>query len=42
MNVDGLLELGACSEAIEWAQAQPDAKTAWANCKRGGMDELDR
>jgi hypothetical protein len=30
-----LISLDACSEAIEWAETQPDLATAWAVCERG-------
>ena len=29
-----LSRLDACSDAIRWAETQPDLQTAWANCKR--------
>ena len=29
------LPAGACREAREWAQTQPDVQTAWAECPRG-------
>jgi hypothetical protein len=35
MNVDKLKALKACGDAVAWAEAQPNAKTAWANCTRG-------
>ena len=31
---DALRALGACDEAVEWASTQPDAETAWAQCRR--------
>lgn len=31
---DILKKHGACSEAVEWAQTQPDMATAWAKCER--------
>lgn len=27
--------LGACDEAIMWANSQPDFATAWQTCERG-------
>ena len=30
-----LTKLGACREAVEWAETQPTAKQAWRRCKRG-------
>lgn len=32
---DGLRALGACADAIVWAETQPDLATAWAECERG-------
>ena len=29
-----LTALGACSEAVRWAETQPDAQTAWDACER--------
>jgi hypothetical protein len=29
-----LRKLGACHEATEWADTQPDLQTAWQNCQR--------
>ena len=46
---DKLSALGACNEAIEWAQAQTDDATAWRECRRGdwmlwllGQIDVDR
>jgi len=30
-----LRSLDACSDAVAWAETQPDLKTAWAKCRRG-------
>lgn len=30
-----LVDLGACEDAREWVDAQPDAEAAWAACERG-------
>ena len=30
-----LRRLGACSEAVEWANTQPDPETLWRGCHRG-------
>ena len=30
-----LSKLGACSEAVAYAETQPDLETAWLNCERG-------
>jgi len=35
MNVDKLKALNACSDAVKWTEAQPNARTAWAKCQRG-------
>ncbi len=32
---DALTDLGACSDAVEWAATQPDLQTAWDCCARG-------
>jgi len=29
-----LVELNACSEAVDWCRTQPDLATAWAACER--------
>ncbi len=29
-----LRSLGACAEAVTWAETQPDLPTAWSNCQR--------
>lgn len=43
------LPRGACREAVEWCQTQPDLATAWRVCKRGdwmlwlaGRRQVDR
>jgi hypothetical protein len=33
--VDQLRDVGACEDAVAWAEAQPDFATAWATCERG-------
>ena len=35
MNVTPLEKLNACSEAVEWARAQPSRQVAWDKCERG-------
>ena len=36
MNVaDRLRSLGACAEAVRWAETQPSAAAAWRACPRG-------
>ena len=35
MNVQPLINMNACEEAVEWAKTQPSAKVAWAKCERG-------
>jgi len=36
LTLNAILDhLDICSEARQWAAAQPDAKTAWFNCPRG-------
>jgi hypothetical protein len=32
-HIDRLRALGACWQAIKWAETQPDAITAWRNCE---------
>ena len=32
---EALDAMGACSEAVAWARTQPNAHTAWRDCKRG-------
>ncbi len=32
---DVLDDLGACNEAIEWAEGQDDPRAAWESCERG-------
>jgi hypothetical protein len=34
-HIEILSKYDACAEAIEWAESQPDAATAWAACERG-------
>ena len=34
-HIDSLRRLGACFEATQWAESQPDAETAWRQCPRG-------
>ena len=31
---DSIVELNACSEAVDWCRTQPDLATAWAACER--------
>jgi len=33
--LDRLRNLGACTEAIQWASQYPDLETAWTACERG-------
>ena len=35
MNVDKLINLHACSEAVEWAASQKSWRAAWDACERG-------
>ena len=35
MNVQKLIDLNACSEAVEWVKTQKNAEQAWNNCDRG-------
>ncbi|KKN40346.1 hypothetical protein LCGC14_0733980, partial [marine sediment metagenome] len=30
-----LRDVGACSDAVKWADEQPDLATAWSQCARG-------
>ena len=34
-HINLLRRLGACFEATQWAESQPDAETAWRQCPRG-------
>ena len=34
-HIESLRRLGACPEATQWAESQPDAETAWRQCPRG-------
>jgi hypothetical protein len=33
--VEGIEKLGACEDAVEWCETQPDLETAWRVCHRG-------
>ena len=35
MNVKKLIKLGACREAVSWAEEQADDTSAWIACERG-------
>ena len=34
--IEKLEAMGACSEAIEWLEAQPSQQAAWDNCQNNG------